>query len=638
MSRGKGPGGGDYFEDEALGKAFDWRLVKRLLKYLRPYKWRVALNVFLLLLISNSMLAWPYMFKRIVDALTSASVADDVKCRTLYTLVGFFVGLVALRAVCEGISNVMINILGQRVMYDMRTQLFEHVQGLPLSFFDRNPVGRLMTRVTNDVEALNDFLSTGVVTTFQDIFMLAGILIWMCALSLHLTVILCISILPCIVLITLWFKTNARRAYRDIRMRLAKINAFTNENITGMKVVQLFNRQKRNLGKFRELGNAYRDGWFRAVFYHATYFPSMEILGTIAVGIIIVYGARQYLTGAATLTMLGTTVGFLGYTGMFFGPIRDLADKYNILQAAMASSERIFKILDRKDEIVNPAEPLPLENFEGSIEFRNVWFAYVDENWALKDVSFKVAPGRKVAFVGATGAGKTSIISLMCRFYDIQRGQILIDGKDIREIDKHELRRKIGLVLQDVFLFSGDIQNNIRLGEANITDERVEQAAEYVNAARFIKRLPRGYASEVQERGATLSTGERQLLSFARALAFDPKILILDEATSNIDTQTELLIQDAVEKLMRNRTSIVIAHRLSTIRRVDKIIVLHKGEIQEEGTHEELLKKGGIYCRLYQLQYKDMEISNNKRPVSEAETAAYKRISPDTNNGERKWQ
>jgi len=627
----------DYFEDEALGKAFDWRLVKRLLQYLKPYKWRVAINIVLLLVISNSMLAWPYVLKSLVTALKQPGVSADHIQASLVLLVEFFFGLILLRGFCEFLSNILISILGQRVMYDIRTQLFEHVQKMPLAFFDRNPVGRLMTRVTNDVETINEFLSSGVVTTFQDIFMLAGIAVWMSAFDLRLTLILCVSVVPIMVLATLWFKKNARTAYRAVRMRLAKINAFTNENVTGMKVVQLYNRQERNLSKFSELSKGYRNEWFHTIFYHAVYFPCIEILGTTAVAIIIGYGAYQYMFGAVSPEYLGTIIGLMAWTSMFFGPIRDLADKYNTMQSAMASSERVFRILDRPDEIKNPDNPLPLDNFAGKIEFRNVWFAYIEENWVLKDVSFVVEPGQKVAFVGATGAGKTSIISLILRFYDIQRGQILVDGKDIRDLDKYELRGKISLVLQDVFLFSGDIQGNIRLGEEKISDEKVERVAEYVNAARFINRLPQGYKSEVQERGATLSVGEKQLLSFARALAFDPKVLILDEATSNIDTATELLIQDAVEKLMKGRTSIVIAHRLSTIRKVDKIIVLHKGELQEEGTHDELLKKGGIYYRLYQLQYKDIE-NGNKRPLLEPETAAYKRVPPETENGERTWQ
>lgn len=641
MSRGPGQGGGqgsEFFDDEALGRAFDARLVRRLLRYLKPYRWQVALSAFLLLVLSNAMLAWPYVFKLIVNVLTNGALGAEAKSHSLTLLVMMFFGLICLRVVAEYASTLLINVIGQRVMYDMRTQLFSHIQGMPLKFFDRNPVGRLMTRVTNDVEALNEFLSTGVVTTFQDVFMLAGILIWMSASNLHLTLILCVAVVPFILGVTVWFKAKARRSYRAMRMKLAKINAYTNENVTGMQVAQLFNRQKRNLDRYRELNDDYRNEWFRAIFYHAVYFPVIEVLGTVAVAIIIWHSAGRFLSGLAEPAMLGTTIAFLGWSRMFFGPIRDLAEKYNIMQSAMASSERIFKILDRADEITNPSQPRPLADFRGEIEFRNVWFAYVDDVWVLKNISFTVRPGQKIAFVGATGAGKSSIINLICRFYDIQRGQILIDGVDIREIDKYELRGKIGLVLQDVFLFSGDIRGNIRLGEERITDEMVAQAAERVNAARFIRRLPQGYRSEVQERGATLSTGEKQLLSFARALAFDPAILVLDEATSNIDTQTELLIQDAVEKLMRGRTSLVIAHRLSTIRKVDKIIVLHKGELLEEGTHQELLEKGGIYHRLYQLQYRDTDMRGPKQPLIEPETAAYKRITPDTDNGERKWR
>jgi ABC-type multidrug transport system fused ATPase/permease subunit len=508
---------------------------------------------------------------------------------------------------------------------------------MSLRFFDKNPVGRLITRVTNDVEALNQFISMGVATAFLDVLLLTGLLIWMFASSVKLSLMVVGIVVPLIVAVTWWFKSRSRKSYRAARKKLARINAFTNESITGMSVVQLFNRQEKNLGRFSKLSTDLRNEWFRAIFYHAIYFPSIEIFGGLAAGFIIYYGALKLSPGVVSGLTLGTVIAFLGWTFQFFGPIRDLAEKYNVMQAAMASSERIFKILDRAEEIPNPDQPLSLEPFKGRIEFQNVWFAYNDEEWVLKDVSFTVEPGEKVAFVGATGAGKTSIISLICRLYDIQRGRILIDGKDVREVDKHELRRKIGLVLQDVFLFSGDIRGNIRLGEDVITDEKVAQVAEHVNAAGFIKRLPDGYRAEVQERGSTLSVGERQLLSFARALAFDPAILILDEATSNIDTRTEILIQDAVEKLMKDRTSIVIAHRLSTIRKVDNIFVLHKGEIKEEGAHEQLLRNGGIYYRLYQLQYKDIN-GRTRRPVEEPAPTPIEPMLPDTDTGERRWR
>jgi ATP-binding cassette subfamily B protein len=624
----------EYFEDETLGKAFDARLVKRLLGYLKPYRWRVVLAVFLLLIISASTLTWPYILKHVVEVLVSAEIAEAEQIRSVGILAAILAGLLLIQFTSEYLSALLVTILGQRIMYDIRMQVFSHLQRMSLRFFDRNPVGRLMTRVTNDVEALNQFISMGVVTTFQDFFMLAGIMIWMFAINAELALLLAVTVVPCIVGITIWFKTKSRKSYRAVRVKLGRINAYTNENITGMRVVHLFNRQDRNLAEFSNRSKDFRNEWFRAIFYHSIYFPGIETLATVGAGAIVIFGGSRILEGAISL---GTVAAFLFWTGMFFRPIRDLAEKYNIMQSAMASSERIFKILDRPEEIVNAEKPLPLTPFNGKIEFKNVWFAYNDEDWVLKDVSFTVEPGQKIAFVGVTGAGKTSIINLICRFYDIQRGRILIDGKDIREIDKHELRRKIGLVLQDVFLFSGDIKGNICLGDDTIDDEKVARVAEHVNAARFVRRLPDGYDSEVQERGATFSVGERQLLSFARALAYDPAILILDEATSNIDTQTEILIQDAVEKLMKDRTSIVIAHRLSTIRKVDNIIVLHKGEIKEQGTHTKLLRQKGIYRRLYQLQYRNSSLQPAAGCSSEEETLTdLPEIEPDI--GGDQWQ
>ncbi|MFH1551239.1 MAG: ABC transporter ATP-binding protein [Planctomycetota bacterium] len=627
----------EYFEDETLGKAFDARLVRRLLQYLKPYKWRVVLAVALLVLITATSLSWPIILKYVVQAIINTGITDTERYHSLVVLGVLLIALILVQFFSEYSSALMVNIIGQRVMYDMRMQIFAHLQRMSLKFFDHNPVGRLMTRVTNDVEALNQFISMGVVTTFQDVFMLGGILVCMFALEARLTLILVATLLPVVVALTIWFKIKSRKTYRDIRLKLGRINAYANENITGMRIVQLFNRQEKNLGKFANLSRDFRNGWFRAILYNSVYFPSVEVLGTLSSCVIIWYGANRFIAGAMSPEMLGTLIAFLGLAWMLFRPIRDLAEKYNIMQSAMASSERIFKILDRPEEIVNAEKPIPLTPFSGRIEFKNVWFAYNDEDWVLKDVSFAVEPGRKVAFVGVTGAGKTSIINLICRFYDIQRGRILIDGKDIREIDKYELRSKIGLVLQDVFLFSGDIKGNICLGDDTIGDEKVARVAEHVNAARFIRRLPDGYDSEVQERGATLSVGERQLLSFARALAYDPAILILDEATSNIDTQTEILIQDAVEKLMKDRTSIVIAHRLSTIRKVDNIIVLHNGEIKEQGTHAKLLRQKGIYRQLYQLQYRNGSLQPAAEPSSDEETPAeLPGLEPDI--GDDQWQ
>ncbi len=593
-----------YFEDESLGKAFDLRLAKRLLSYLKPYIGKSVLAVFLLLLIANAQLATPYLLKSIVDTLENDALADDAKLSLFGIIALVFAGLVVLRFLAEYLSGVLISIVGQNVTYDLRVRVFSHIQKMSLKFFDRNPVGRLITRSTNDIEALNQFISVGVMTTVQDVFMLGGIVLWMTFTSPGLTGIVLAITVPGVLGASIWFRGKARRSYRSSRAILARINSFSNENITGINTVQLFSRQNRNAAKFSQLSGDFQNEWIRAIRYQSIYSPIIENVGYLAAGAVLLFGAWQIAPGAAQHISLGTTVAFFGWVTMLFNPIRDLAMKYDIMQSAMASSERVFKILNRPEEIVNPAEPQPLEGFAGRIEFQNVWFAYDDENWVLKNVSFTVEPGQKIAFVGATGAGKSSVINLICRFYDIQRGRILIDGKDIREIDKYELRRKIGLVLQDVFLFSGSIADNISLGNPEIPREKIRQTAEYVNAAGFIEKLPDGYDSEVQERGATLSVGERQLLSFARALTYDPKILILDEATSNIDTHTEILIQDAVKKLMAERTSIVIAHRLSTIRNVNKIIVMHKGEIHEQGTHEALLRRDGIYRKLHRLQYK----------------------------------
>ncbi|HTD78942.1 MAG TPA: ABC transporter ATP-binding protein [Chloroflexota bacterium] len=508
------------------------------------------------------------------------------------------------------LDDVRAGQVGQRVMYDLRMQIFGRLQQLPLAFFDRNPVGRLMTRLTNDVDALNEMLTDGAVAIFGDIFTLLGIVGVLLWLNWRLALVTFV-ILPVLAVFMSFFRRAMRDSYRQVRTRLARLNAYIAENISGTQIVQLFNREQRNFAAFDALNLDYLGANLRSLFYFALFYPTVSVLSSVAIALIVWYGGGNVLAPAAggsrgvlpALT-LGSLVAFLSYADRFFVPIRDLSEKYNILQGAMAASERIFGLLDEPETIVDPPEPVPLGEVRGEVEFHNVWFSYNPDEWVLKDVSFAIKPGESVAIVGATGAGKTSLIALLSRFYDVQRGAILVDGHDVREVAQAALRRHIGVVLQDPFIFSGTIAGNIRLHEDSISDERVRAAARFVNADGFISELPQGYDTPVRERGAGLSVGQKQLLAFARAIAFNPEILlVLDEATSSVDTETEALIQDALARLMQGRTSIIIAHRLSTIRNVDRIIVLHKGRVVEQGTHEELLARAGIYRNLYELQY-----------------------------------
>jgi ATP-binding cassette, subfamily B, multidrug efflux pump len=608
-----------YFqEDEILGRAYDARLMRRLLTYLRPYHLLVAAGVALLLLGALADLAGPYIVKTAIDndmcpalqlrtgvcrAALSAhrpigSTADHQHGLLLATIL-FLLALVAGFAIRYG-QEVLLNYLGQRVMYDLRMQIFTTLQRLPLAFFDRNPVGRLMTRLTNDVDALNEMLTDGAVAIFGDIFTLLGIVGVLLWLNWRLALVTFI-ILPVLAVFMSFFRRAMRDSYRQVRTRLARLNAYIAENISGTQIVQLMGREARNFAAFDALNLDYLGANLRSLFYFALFYPTVSVLSSIAIALIVWYGGGNVLAHVLTL---GALVAFLSYADRFFVPIRDLSEKYNILQGAMAASERIFGLLDEPESIVDPPEPVPLGEVRGEVEFRNVWFSYNPDEWVLKDVSFTLAAGESVAIVGATGAGKTSLIALLSRFYDVQRGAILVDGHDVREVAQAELRRHIGVVLQDPFIFSGTIAGNIRLHEDSISDERVRAAARFVNADRFISELPQGYDTPVRERGAGLSVGQKQLLAFARAIAFNPEILlVLDEATSSVDTETEALIQDALARLMRGRTSIIIAHRLSTIRNVDRIIVLHKGRVVEQGTHEELLARAGVYRNLYELQY-----------------------------------
>jgi len=591
-------------EDEILGKAYDARLMRRLLGYVRPYIGLVALSVVLLLLSSSASLTGPYLVRIGIDRYITPG-----RLSGLGALTAIYLAILAAGFIFRYLQSYLMQLVGQRAMYDLRLALFAHLQRLSVRFYTHTPVGRLITRITNDIDALNEMITQGVVGIFGDLIMLVGILGVMLWMEWRLALIT-FTVMPLILYVTALFRVRSREIYRAVRTRLARINAYLNENITGMPIVQLFNRERRNFEQFDALNRELLGWHLRGLRAFAMFHPSVGVISALAIAFILVFGGGVF---RASVT-IGLLVAFIQYAQRFFEPIEELAEKYNILQAAMASSERLFRLLDELVEVEDPVESVPLERVRGEIEFRNVWFAYEDTDdgtpdWVLKDVSFRIRPGESVAFVGHTGAGKSSIINLICRFHDPQRGQVLVDGVDVRRYAQRDLRRHIGLVLQDVFLFSGTIESNIRLGNAEISDEEVRRAAEFVNAHRFIDRLGRGYRTEVKERGATLSVGQKQLIAFARAIAHNPEILlVLDEATSSVDVETEILIQDALRKVLRDRTSIIIAHRLSTIQHVNRIIVLHKGHIVEEGRHQELLTRGGIYTKLYQLQYRDQEV------------------------------
>ncbi|MFZ5353107.1 MAG: ABC transporter ATP-binding protein [Bacillota bacterium] len=681
-------------EEEALGKAFDAKLMKRLIRYAKPFTGLLALCFLLLIMITATDLARPYLMHIAIDdhikaynipmvafdekpeyqhteyngryyvrttklpkafeykgmekyqivavdnkyyLITGSLDTDNTSLKVIEGSGGYMIAagdtayaaellddasykafrvkdksglkmiaLVFLMTITAGfvfnyIQIYLLNYTGQKIIYNMRQELFTHLQKLSLSFFDKNPVGRLVTRVTNDMQNLNEMYTSVLVNLFKDLLLLAGIIFTMLQMNAKVALV-CFSIIPLIALSAAIFRVKARQAYRETRVRLARINATLSENISGMKLIQIFNNEANKYKEFDDINKDHRKASMQELFVFAVFRPSMDLLYSLALSALIWYGGARVLSGELPF---GVLFAFVNYIEQFFQPINDLTEKFNILQSAMASSERIFMLLDTKEGIENSEAPIPLGRIKGEIEFKNVWFAYDNENWVLRDVSFTIKPGETAAFVGATGAGKTSIISLISRLYDIQKGEILIDGRNIKEVDKYELRAQIGTVLQDVFLFTGDIKSNIRLNEDSISDEKLREVASFVNADKFIEKLPDKYDEEVKERGVTLSAGQRQLLAFARALAFDPAVLVLDEATSNIDTETEILIQDAINKVIKNRTTIVIAHRLSTIQHADKIIVLHKGKVRETGTHQELLNKKGMYYDLYLLQYKD---------------------------------
>ena len=602
-------------DDEVLGKAYDARLMRRLLHYLRPYRTQAGLALAAIIAASVLQLAQPYLMKIAIDRYIPARDLGGVNRIALAYL------LIICGSFCLEFSQTwLLQITGQRIMFDMRTEIYAHLQRLDLRFYDRNPVGRLMTRVTTDVDVINDMFTSGVVSVFGDVFTLLGIMIVLLSMNWKLALV-SFAVLPLIFAVTQWFRRSVRESYRTVRRLIARINAYLQEHITGMTTVQLFRREARAYRQFDAINREHRDANIQSIFYYAVFYPAIEVIGALASALTIWYGGRWVLQGALTL---GSLVAFLLYSQRFFRPISDMSEKFNILQAAMASSERIFKLLDEPVSIVTPASPArrietPRRASQdaapagGLIVFEDVSFAYNatdagEPNYVLRDVSFEVRPGERVGIVGATGAGKSTIINLLLRFYDVTRGRITIDGVDVRELALDDLRALFSLVLQDVQLFTGTIADNIRLGNTAITDESVARAAAAVHADAFIRRLPGGYAAPVAERGATLSVGQKQLLSFARALAFDPKILILDEATSSVDTETELLIRDALTVLMAGRTTIAVAHRLSTIQDMDKILVFHKGHLREAGTHQELLARRGIYFKLYQLQYRDQEV------------------------------
>ncbi len=596
------PTAAEYHEEEILGKAYDARLMKRLLHYLRPYRMKVFISVVLLLIVTVLQLSGPVLMQIAIDKYIS--VGDN---HGLLRLSLLYLGILIATFVLGYIQFYVMQIIGQSIMYDIRMEIFRQLQRLQLSFFDRNPVGRLVTRVTNDVNVLDDLFSSGVASIFGDLLTLVGIVIAMFYYSWQLALIT-LAVLPFLVLATVLFRKRVRDVYRQIRIRLARINSFLQEHITGMSVVQLFNREKHTFFRFDEINQKLRASHFRSVYLYAVFFPTVEFIETVAIALLIYFGGIRI--NLALLTF-GELVAFIQLVERFFRPLRDLSEMYNTLQASMASSERIFKLLDEKPTIIAPPQPKDIKDFRGKIEFDHVWFAYNDDNYVLKDVSFTVNPGEKIAVVGYTGAGKTSLISLLLRFYDYQKGNIRIDDISLKDMDPDHVRSFMALVLQDVFIFSGNFTENINLHNPDIAENKIADAARQGGIADFIEHQPAKYQTVVHERGSTLSTGQKQLLSFARALAYDPKILILDEATSSVDTESEMKIQAALERLLKGRTSIIIAHRLSTIEKADRILVMHKGELRESGTHQELLAKRGIYHKLHETQFNFVERVKN---------------------------
>jgi len=613
----------DHHEEEQLGKAYDARLARRLLQYLKPYQWRVIFALLLTLVVTPLELVPPYLFKIGVDAYivpgANHLLEESAALRGLLWVSLAYLGALLLGFAVQYVQIRVMQHVGQETMCDVRNEVFGHLQRLPLSYYDRTPVGRLVTRVTTDVDSLNELFAAGVVTMINDLVLLVVMvaLLFMINATLALAAL---SVLPFLLLVTYLFRNTVRDANRRIRTAIARINAFLQEHISGMSVVQLFNHEKRDREQFAVLNRRHMEAYKDAILAFALFYPAVEFLTVAAIALLLWFGGSRVLSGGIEV---GVLIAFILYAQRFFRPIQDLSEKFNILQTAMASSERIFKLLDEPVTITSPAEPLSIQSPRGEIEFRNVWFSYKttgepeDGDWVLRDVSFRVAPGETAALVGHTGAGKTTVISLLLRFYDVQRGQVLLDGTDIRLFDLWDLRRHFGIVLQDPFLFSGTLESNVKLGTDGIDRAGVERALHEVGLGPFVAELPQDVETPVSERGSTFSVGQRQLVSFARALAHNPQFLVLDEATSSVDTKTELLIRAALDRLLENRTAIVIAHRLSTIQHANRILVFHKGRLREQGTHQQLLGLRGIYYRLYQLQYKDQEL---RLPLGTMET------------------